>query len=59
MLLGKTADVYLTGEMSHVRLYFPLLFFTFLDWISIKHEVLAAVSSGTHVILCEFISFSN
>jgi len=33
LLLGKEADVYFTGEMSH-------------------HEVLAAVASGTHVVLC-------
>lgn len=33
MLQGKTADVYLTGEMSH-------------------HEVLAAVASGVHVVIC-------
>ncbi|TFK69073.1 NGG1p interacting factor 3 [Pluteus cervinus] len=33
MLVGRDADVYLTGEMSH-------------------HEVLAAVASGKHVILC-------
>ncbi|KAG6815659.1 hypothetical protein H0H87_012570 [Tephrocybe sp. NHM501043] len=33
MLVGKSADVYFTGEMSH-------------------HEVLAAVASGKHVILC-------
>jgi len=33
-LNGVSADVYLTGEMSH-------------------HEVLKAVSEGTHVILCE------
>jgi len=39
MLLGVDADVYFTGEMSHVGLFND-------------HEALAAVASGRNVILC-------
>ncbi|KAF4611559.1 hypothetical protein D9613_004398 [Agrocybe pediades] len=45
MLLGQDADVYLTGEMSHVKL-------TFVTFHPLQHEVLAAVAAGKHVILC-------
>jgi hypothetical protein len=54
MLLGVDADVYFTGEMSHVRLN------TRQSWvlgsnsyIMPQHEVLAAVASGRNVILCK------
>jgi len=54
MLVGKEADVYLTGEMSHVRLLSPsLIIWTSTHTAGIQHEVLSAVAAGKHVILCE------
>jgi hypothetical protein len=58
MLSGANADVYLTGEMAHVR---DFLIFCIKDgtWNSStlqQHVVLAAVAAGKHVILCTYIS---
>lgn len=52
MLLGADADVYFTGEMSHVSLL-ACQSGTIQSYLAtLKHEVLAAVASGRHVVLC-------
>lgn len=53
-VIGDTkADVYFTGEMSHVSASSSFsLSGIFPPDSSLQHEVLAAVASGTHVILC-------
>jgi putative NIF3 family GTP cyclohydrolase 1 type 2 len=51
MLLGVDADVYFTGEMSHVGLDHEVLRSNL--FIYAQHEVLAALASGRNVILCK------
>ena len=58
MLLGRDADVYFTGEMTHVRIIFFFLAGPSGPWCSCswsQHEVLAAVAAGKYVILCKCI----
>jgi hypothetical protein len=52
MLLGVDADVYLTGEMSHVRPVHALSGFSKSNSHA-QHEVIAAVATGRNVILCK------
>jgi len=52
MLLGVDADVYFTGEMSHVSLFTHRFGAPEAHYIALQHEVLAAVASGRHVVLC-------
>jgi len=52
MLLGVDADVYLTGEMSHVSLPTQRSGIREAHCVDLQHEVLAAVASGRHVVLC-------
>jgi putative NIF3 family GTP cyclohydrolase 1 type 2 len=52
MLLGVDADVYFTGEMSHVSLPIQRSGTREAHYIALQHEVLAAVASGRHVVLC-------
>lgn len=52
MLLGVDADVYFTGEMSHVRPPFAHKVHRF-ELIYAQHEVLAAIATGRNVILCK------
>jgi putative NIF3 family GTP cyclohydrolase 1 type 2 len=52
MLIGADADVYFTGEMSHVSLPTQRSGVGEAHYIALQHEVLAAVASGRHVVLC-------
>ena len=52
MLLGVDADVYFTGEMSHVSQLAQRPATTGAHLITLQHEVLAAVANGRHVVLC-------
>jgi hypothetical protein len=51
MLLGVDADVYFTGEMSHVRPPSAVGLLE-VELTHAQHEVLAAVATGRNVILC-------
>lgn len=51
-MLGVDADVYFTGEMSHVRLSDDHEVLG-SNLCLAQHEVLAAVASGRNVILCK------
>ena len=53
MLLGVDADVYLTGEMSHVRPVHALSGLLEIELTHAQHEVIAAVATGRNVILCK------
>jgi hypothetical protein len=53
LLLGVDADVYFTGEMSHVGLFNDHEVLGSNLFIYAQHEVLAAVASGRNVILCK------
>lgn len=53
LLSGKQADVYLTGEMSHVGDLTYRVVVTHAVPI-VQHEVLAAAAAGKHVILCKY-----
>ena len=53
MLLGIEANVYFTGEMSHVSYLARRPVAIEAHLIIVQHEVLAAVASGRHVVLCE------
>lgn len=52
MLLGVDADVYFTGEMSHVSLSVQRSGARETHYTALQHEVLAAVASGRYVVLC-------
>ena len=52
MLLGVDADVYFTGEMSHVSQSVQGPPANEAHFITLQHEVLAAVACGRHVVLC-------
>lgn len=55
MLKGVTADLYWTGEMAHVRRWPPIASLSHV----LKHEVLATVAGGTHVLLCAHVPFTS
>ena len=52
MLLGVDADVYLTGEMSHVSCLVQRSAAIEAHLITLQHEVLATVASGRLAVLC-------
>ena len=53
MLLGVDADVYFTGEMSHVGIHVSHPHFSRVSYHDVQHEVLAATAAGRNVILCK------